>query len=219
MGRGPGDAEATRRLTPYAFAPAAAGDPVVRFVGRRRHARGHADRGLERDPEGAARARRARAGRRARRRGHHRAGLLRRWPAPGHARRRRLAGLEVLRLHQRADGGRAGLRPGQAGRGHLRGVRSGRRHLRHLDPQARRRRVRGQVDRRRLGAGRRRFRSRDRRRICCATLGLPDDAGGDRAARAARAGRGARVERGADRPRDRRGDAATSADGTRRSAT
>ena len=31
MGRGPGDAEATRRLTPYAFAPAAAGDPLVRF--------------------------------------------------------------------------------------------------------------------------------------------------------------------------------------------
>ncbi|HET6148729.1 MAG TPA: Fe-S protein assembly chaperone HscA [Polyangia bacterium] len=31
MGRGPGDAEATRRLTPYAFAPAAAGDPMVRF--------------------------------------------------------------------------------------------------------------------------------------------------------------------------------------------
>ncbi len=32
MGRGPGDVEATRRLTPYRFAPAAAGDPVVRFV-------------------------------------------------------------------------------------------------------------------------------------------------------------------------------------------
>jgi molecular chaperone HscA len=31
MGRGPGDAEATRRLTPYSFAPSAAGDPVVRF--------------------------------------------------------------------------------------------------------------------------------------------------------------------------------------------
>ena len=31
MGRGPGDAEATRRLTPYAFAPAHQGDPVVRF--------------------------------------------------------------------------------------------------------------------------------------------------------------------------------------------
>ncbi len=32
MGRGPGDAEATRKLTPYHFAPAAAGDPVVRFA-------------------------------------------------------------------------------------------------------------------------------------------------------------------------------------------
>jgi molecular chaperone HscA len=32
MGRGPQDAEATRRLTPYQFAPAAADDPVVRFA-------------------------------------------------------------------------------------------------------------------------------------------------------------------------------------------
>ena len=32
MGRGPDDAEATRKLTPYHFAPAAAGDPVVRFA-------------------------------------------------------------------------------------------------------------------------------------------------------------------------------------------
>jgi molecular chaperone HscA len=31
MGRGPDDAEANRQLTPYAFAPATAGDPVVRF--------------------------------------------------------------------------------------------------------------------------------------------------------------------------------------------
>ena len=32
MGRGPADAEATRRLTPYRFAPGAAGDGVVRFA-------------------------------------------------------------------------------------------------------------------------------------------------------------------------------------------
>jgi molecular chaperone HscA len=32
MGRGPGDAEATRRLTPYVFAPGAQGDGVVRFA-------------------------------------------------------------------------------------------------------------------------------------------------------------------------------------------
>jgi molecular chaperone HscA len=31
MGRGPGDAEATRRLTPYVFAPGGEADPVVRF--------------------------------------------------------------------------------------------------------------------------------------------------------------------------------------------
>jgi len=32
MGRGPRDAEATRRLTPYLFAPSGADDPVVRFL-------------------------------------------------------------------------------------------------------------------------------------------------------------------------------------------
>lgn len=32
MGRGPNDAEATRKLTPYVFAPSAASDPVVRFA-------------------------------------------------------------------------------------------------------------------------------------------------------------------------------------------
>jgi molecular chaperone HscA len=32
MGRGPGDAEATRRLTPYVFAPGVEGDGVVRFA-------------------------------------------------------------------------------------------------------------------------------------------------------------------------------------------
>jgi molecular chaperone HscA len=32
MGRGPGDAEATRKLTPYVFAPGKAGDAVVRFA-------------------------------------------------------------------------------------------------------------------------------------------------------------------------------------------
>jgi len=31
MGRGPGDAEATRKLTPYRFAPGEAADPMVRF--------------------------------------------------------------------------------------------------------------------------------------------------------------------------------------------
>jgi molecular chaperone HscA len=32
MGRGPGDAEATRKLNSYRFAPSAAGDPIVRFA-------------------------------------------------------------------------------------------------------------------------------------------------------------------------------------------
>ena len=46
--------------------------------------------------------------------------------------------------------------------GHLRGVRPRRRHVRRLDPEARRRRVRGEGDGRRLRARRRRPRSRDR---------------------------------------------------------
>ena len=98
MGRGPGDAEATRKLTPYQFAPPAGDGNVVRFAVAG-GARGHADGGLGRDPEGAAR----RAPRRS-------------WAAPldgavitvpayfDDAQRQatrdagRLAGLEVLRL-------------------------------------------------------------------------------------------------------------------------
>ncbi len=64
----------------------------------------------------------------------------------------KIAGLNVLRIineptaaahHQRADGGRARLRARQGGRGEDRGLRPRRRHLRHLDPRARRWRGRG----------------------------------------------------------------------------
>ena len=86
---------------------------------------------------------------------HHRAGLLRRLPAPGdqgrgHPRRARGAA-----DHQRADRGlpRLRLRPGRQ-RDHC-GVRPRRRHLRHLDPGDRRRRLRGEVHRRRHLPGRR----------------------------------------------------------------
>ena len=60
--------------------------------------------------------------------------------------------------HQRAHRGRPGLRPGQKeGRAHRR-LRPGRRHLRHLHPGDRRRRLRGQVHQRRHPPGRRRLR-------------------------------------------------------------
>ncbi len=60
MGRGPQDAEATRKLTPYQFAPAGDGGNVVRFdVGG--GTGGHADGGLGGDPQGAQGARRGRA--------------------------------------------------------------------------------------------------------------------------------------------------------------
>ena len=89
---------------------------------------------------------------------HHGPGLLRRHPAPGdqgrrpHRRPRRQAD------HQRADRVGAGLRPRQEGRREDRRLRPGRRHLRHLDPGARRGRLRGQGDQRRHAPRRRRLR-------------------------------------------------------------
>ncbi len=60
--------------------------------------------------------------------------------------------------HQRADRRRARLRAREEEGGEDRRLRSGRRHLRCLDPRARRGRVRGQVDQRRYPPGRRRLR-------------------------------------------------------------
>ena len=67
MGRGPRDAEATRKLTPYQFAPAAPGDGACVALRGRGRARGHAAGGVGRDPARAAGARRGGAGRAARR--------------------------------------------------------------------------------------------------------------------------------------------------------
>ena len=60
--------------------------------------------------------------------------------------------------HQRADGVGAGLRAGQEGRREDRRLRPRRRHVRHLDPRARRGRLRGQGDQRRHPPRRRRLR-------------------------------------------------------------
>ena len=98
MGRGAGDAEATRELTPYRFAAGREGEPVVRFAvagGRR----GDAGRGVGGDPARAAGARRGGAGRR------RSSGAVITVPAYFDDAQRqatrdagRLAGLEVLRL-------------------------------------------------------------------------------------------------------------------------
>ncbi len=82
--------------------------------------------------------------------GHHRPRLLQRRPAPGDQGRRQDRGPGGAAHHQRANRGGAGLRPRQEeGIQDHRGLRSRRRHLRHLHPGDRRRRVRGEVDQRR----------------------------------------------------------------------
>ena len=89
---------------------------------------------------------------------HHRPGLLRRHPAPGDEGRRPDRRPRGPPDHQRADGVGAGLRPRQEARREDRRLRPGRRHVRHLDPRARRGRLRGQGDQRRHPPRRRRLR-------------------------------------------------------------
>ena len=81
--------------------------------------------------------------------GDHGSRLLQRRPAPGHQGRRQDRRPRGAAHHQRADRGGARLRPRQEGRQDHRGLRPRRRHLRHLHPRDRRRRVRGEVDQRR----------------------------------------------------------------------
>ena len=90
--------------------------------------------------------------------GHHGAGLLQRQPAPGDQGRRPHRRPERAAHHQRADRGVARLRPRQEEGRKDRRLRSRRRHLRHLDPRDRRRRLRGQGDQRRHLPRRRRLR-------------------------------------------------------------
>ena len=139
MGRGPRDAEATRKLTPYRFARRRPRQHRTRASCASRSraaARSRRWRCRRRSCEVLKRARRGGAGRAARGRGDHRAGVLRRRPAPGDARRGPAGGARGAAPAQRADRGGAGVRPRQAGGGDVRGVRSGRRHVRHLDPEA-----------------------------------------------------------------------------------
>jgi len=137
-----------------------------------------------RHPPRTAHARGRRARRADRRRGGHRARVLRRRPAPGDQGRRTPRGPQraatAERAHRRGDR----LWPRQRGGGRLRGLRPRRRHVRHLDPAAVARRVRGARHQRRLGARRRRLRPP---RVLLGTRG--------RQAPAARTGRCARAAR------------------------
>ena len=93
----------------------------------------------------------------ARGRRRHGAGVFRRRAAAGDEGRRDARGPRRAAPPERADGGGDRLRARQRGAGHVRDLRPRRRHVRHLDPEADARRVRGARDERRLGARRRRL--------------------------------------------------------------
>ena len=130
---------------------------------RRRRGPLHAARDLRDGPPEAQGGRRGVPRREGHRGRHHRPRLLRRHAAPGDQGRRPHRGPRGQADHQRAHRLGPGLRPGQEARREDRRLRPGRRHLRHLDPGARRGRVRGQGHQRRHAPGRRRLRPADHR--------------------------------------------------------
>ena len=135
------------------------GAEVRRRPGRaRRRPHLHAARDLGDDPPEAEGRRGGLSRREGDRGGDHRPGLLQRQPAPGDQGRRPDRRPRGAADHQRADRGLAGLRPRQEEGREDRRLRPGRRHVRHLDPRARRGRLRGQVDQRRHAPRRRRLR-------------------------------------------------------------
>ena len=103
----------------------------------------------------------------------HRAGVLQRRPASGDQGRRPDRRPRRHPHHQRADRGGARLRVRPRDREEGRGLRPRRRHVRHLDPRDRQRRVRGHLDRRRHVPRRRGLRP-PRHRL--AGPGLPEGA-------------------------------------------
>ena len=115
-------------------------------------------RDLGDDPPEAQGGRRGLPGREGDRGGHHGARLLRRHAAPGDQGRRPHRRPRRQAHHQRAHRLVARLRPRQEEGRADRRLRPGRRHLRHLDPRAGRRRLRGQGHQRRHAPGRRRLR-------------------------------------------------------------
>ena len=98
-----------------------------------------------------------------RRRRHHRPRVLQRRPAPGDQGRRQDRRPRRQAHHQRADRRLAGLRPRQGDRPDDPRLRPRRRHVRRVGARDRRRRLRGQVDRRRQPPRRRQLRQGDRR--------------------------------------------------------
>ena len=140
------------------------GRPQRRRPGRRARQAVLAAGDLGDDPAEAEGRRRGEARRDGRRRGDHRPRLLQRRPAPGDQGRRQDRRARRQADHQRADRRLARLRPRQGGhRPDDPRLRPRWRHLRRLDPRDRRRRLRGQVDRRRQPPRRRQLGQGDRR--------------------------------------------------------
>ena len=123
----------------------------------------HAPRDLGDDPAEDAADGRGLSGHEGRAGGDHRAGVLQRRPAAGHEGRGQGRRPQGASHHQRADRGRSGVRSRQEGGREDRRLRPRRRHLRHLHPRTRRRRLRGEVDQRGHAPRRRRLRPEDHR--------------------------------------------------------
>ena len=133
-------------------------------------------------------------------------GVLRRRPAPGDQGRRPDRRAQRAAHRQRADRRRARVRRRDRGRAARRGLRPRRRHVRHLDPRARRRRVPRALDRRRHVPRRRGLRQRDRRAPARDVRRAERRHGPARrsdGAAAAQGGRGAREDRAVERDVDR----------------
>ena len=152
-------AEKDKKLVPYKIVKGDNGDAWVEAGGKKHVALPD----FRHDPAEDEGDRRSLSRREGREGGHHRSGLFQRRPAPGHQGRRQDRRPRSAAHHQRADRGRARLRPRQEGRQDDRRLRPRRRHLRHLGPRDRRRRVRGEVDQRRHLPRRRGFRHAPRR--------------------------------------------------------
>ena len=144
MGRKEAEVREEESIVPYKVVAGPNGD--ARVEARRQAVQPAGDQ--RDDPREAQGRRRGLPRRHGRQRGDHRPGLLQRRPAPGDQGRRQDRRPRRQAHHQRADRGLAGLRPRQGDRPDDPRLRPRRRHVRRVRARDRRRRLRGQVDRR-----------------------------------------------------------------------
>ncbi len=159
MGRKEAEVREEESIVPYKVVAGPNGDARVEAGGKQ-----YSPPEISRDDPAEAEDRRRSVSRRGRRLGgHHRPRVLQRRPAPGHQGRRQDRRPRGQAHHQRADRRVARIRPRQGVRPDDPRVRPRRRHLRRVRARDRRRRVRGQVHRRRQPPRRRQLRQGDRR--------------------------------------------------------